>query len=156
MTQSFYAGFFIWPLSRAAPMTRKFFSPQWASKVEPTRSASSFNSSNFLRNTQNPPRASGTWRHPHFVTLFPISAYCDISEYHVRPAHARVNTCINVLSRKVLSLTKPKGMNRNPTAIILHRLRICEFYPQSRYYVQFWINTFWRDMNLPYLSLTVG
>ena len=55
-TQSFYAGFFIWPLSRAAPMARKFVSPLRASKAEPPRSASSFNSLNFL---QIPPRASG-------------------------------------------------------------------------------------------------
>ena len=52
-TQSFYAGFFIWPLSRAAPMARKFVSPQRAPKVEPPRSASSFNSSNFLQILKN-------------------------------------------------------------------------------------------------------
>ena len=47
-TQSFYSGFFIWPLSRAAPMARKFVSPQRALKVEPPRSASSFNSLTFF------------------------------------------------------------------------------------------------------------
>ena len=31
-TQSFYAGFFIWPLSRAAPRARKFVSPLRAQK----------------------------------------------------------------------------------------------------------------------------
>ena len=51
------------------------------------------------------------------------------------PARARVNTCLNVctelnhvLSRKVLSLTKLKGMDRNPLAITLHN-------------VLFWTNT---------------
>ena len=45
--------------------------------------------------------------------------YCDISEWHV--CSVRANTCFNVaLSRKVLGLTKPKGMNRNPSAILLH------------------------------------
>ena len=46
--------------------------------------------------------------------------------------HARVNTCTQVctkltyvLSRKVLSLTKPKGIKRNPSAIILHISSSC-------------------------------
>ena len=43
----FYVGFFIWPLSRATPMVRKFVSPQRAPKIEPPRSESSFNSLNF-------------------------------------------------------------------------------------------------------------
>ena len=88
-TQSFYAGFFICPLSRAAPMARKFVSPQRAPKVEPPRSASSFNSLTFFKFPPNPPRASGAWRHPHFVTRFIISGYCDISEWHVRSVCAR-------------------------------------------------------------------
>ena len=47
--QSFYAGFFIWPLSRVAPMACKFVAPQRTPKVEPPRSASNFNSLNFLQ-----------------------------------------------------------------------------------------------------------
>ena len=108
-TQSFYAVFIIWPLSHAAPIARKSVSPLQARKVEPPRSASYFQLSNFLRNPPNPPRAS-------------ISAYCDISKWHIRPARACVNTCINVAPKShvlVLSLTKPKHMNRNPSAIIL-------------------------------------
>ena len=46
-----------------------------------------------------------------------ILGYCDISEWH--SARVRITTCI-----KVLSLTKPKGMNRNPSAIILHCQRM--------------------------------
>ena len=38
--------------------------------------------------------ASDAWRHLHSVTLFLISGYCDISEWHVRSARARNNTCI--------------------------------------------------------------
>ena len=87
-TQSFYAGFFIWPLSRAAPMARKFVSPLRAPKVEPPCSASSFISLTFFRNPQNPPRASGAWRHPHFVTRFIISGYCDTSVWHIRSVRA--------------------------------------------------------------------
>ena len=88
-TQSFYTVFFIWLLSRAALMARKLVSAQRDPKVEPPRSASSFNSVNFLQNPPNPPCASSAWRHPH------ISAYCDISEWYVRPARASVNTCMN-------------------------------------------------------------
>ena len=57
--QSFYVGFFIWPLSRAAPMPRKFLSPQRAPKVEPPRSASSFNSLNF---SSKSPKSSASFR----------------------------------------------------------------------------------------------
>ena len=111
-TQSFYVGFFIWPLSRAAPMTRKFVSPQQAPKVEPPRSATSFNSSNFLRNPQNPPRASGACRHPHFVTHFIISGYCDIAEWHVRSMRAHA---LPLASRLHLTnpCTEPKGSQPN-------------------------------------------
>ena len=48
----------------------------------------------FLRNPPNPPSASNAWHHSHFVTLFLISGYCDISEWYVGSARARVNTCI--------------------------------------------------------------
>ena len=95
-TQSFYAVFFIWPPSRAAPIVRKFVWLRRASESQPSRSASSFNSLTFFEISPKPPRASGAWRHPHFVTLFPLSAYCDISESLIHPALARVNTCINV------------------------------------------------------------
>ena len=47
-TQSFYDGFFIWLLSRAAPMACKFVSAQRAPKVKPPRSTSSFNSLTFF------------------------------------------------------------------------------------------------------------
>ena len=50
----------------------------------------------------------------------------SLSNTFVRPARPHVNTCINVcselshvLSQKALSLTEPKSMNRNPSAIIL-------------------------------------
>ena len=57
-----------------------------------------------------------------FALASPVShlGYCGISEWHVRSACAHVSTCVNVaLSRKVLSLTKPKGIKQNPSAIIL-------------------------------------
>ena len=108
-------------------MARKFVSPQRAPKVEPPRLASIFKLPNFLSILHKRLRASGAWRHSHSVTRF-VSDYCDIFEWHLRPpVRAHANTCINVctllthvLSRKVFSLTKLKGMNRNPSAITLH------------------------------------
>ena len=83
-TQSFYAGFFIWPLSRAAPMACKFVSPQRAPKVDCLRPVSCLNSPNFLLILHKPLRASSAWRHSHSITCF-VSDYCDISEWHLRP-----------------------------------------------------------------------
>ena len=85
------------------------------------------NSSRFSE-PHKPPRASGAWRHPHPVTPFRHLGLL----WHLwvaRLPRMRVNTYIkvcpkltHVLSRKVLSLTKLKGMNRNPLAITLHYL----------------------------------
>ena len=92
-TQSFYVDFFIWSLSRAAPKARKFVSPQRDLKVEPPRSASNFNSLNFLQIPKNlcalPVRDVIRTLSSRFVL-----GYCDISEWHVRRPRTRVNTCI--------------------------------------------------------------
>ena len=54
--------------------------------------------------------------------------YCDISEWYVRSVRAWTPALMSHLTnpcakRKVLSLTKPKGIyiKRNPSAIILHK-----------------------------------
>ena len=47
-TQSLYAVFIIWPLSRAAPIARKFAWLRRASESRPSRPASSFNSVTFF------------------------------------------------------------------------------------------------------------
>ena len=87
--QSFYSGFVIFPTSRATPVQglRKQVK---ANRLLPRQDSTPLI---FFR---NPPRASGAWRHPHSVTPFPISGHCDISEWHIRSTHARVNTCVNV------------------------------------------------------------
>ena len=76
-------------------MMRKFVSTQRAPKIQPPRSASSFNSPNFLQIPQNlralPVRNVIRTLSPRFVL-----GYCDISEWHIRPERTRVNTCINV------------------------------------------------------------
>ena len=65
-----YAVLFIWPLSRAAPIGRKFASRLRAPKVDPPRLASSIQLSNFLSILHKPLRASGAWHHSHPVTPF--------------------------------------------------------------------------------------
>ena len=124
-TQTFYAGFLIWPLSRAAPMARKFVSPQRAPKVEPPRSASSFNSLTIFEIPQIlralpvrdiPRTLSPVSSSQAIVTsLSDMSALCARSRYHL---HQGCTELTHVLNRKAFSLTKPKGMDRNPSAII--------------------------------------
>ena len=87
--QSFYSGFFICPppQSRAAPATR----PRELAKVN--RLVWCLVSTLLSSNSQNPLRASGAWRQSHSVTPFPISGYCDISEWHVCSARTRKHLC---------------------------------------------------------------
>ena len=69
----------VWHLPQRSPR---------ASESQPSRLVSSSQLSDFFEISQNPPRTSGAWRHSHCVTPFPISGYCDISEWHVRSARA--------------------------------------------------------------------
>ena len=64
-------------------------------KVDPSRSVSSLNSTNFLQNSQNPSRASNAWRHSHSLPPFPIRAIV-ISLSDMSAPRTRVNTCVNV------------------------------------------------------------
>ena len=87
-THSFYSGFSICPPSRAAPVARKFVWPLRAPKVEPSRSVSSSQLTDFF---SYPPKssalASGAWRHSHP----PIwDFYFDISEWHILSARALI------------------------------------------------------------------
>ena len=82
-TQSFYTVFFIWPRIRAAPIARKFVSPLRVRKSQPSRSASSFNSLNFL---QIPKIIRALPLHDVTRTLSPVSSsqaigtsLCDMS-----------------------------------------------------------------------------
>ena len=99
-THSFYSAFFICPPpSRAAPVARKFVSPQRAPKVDPSCSVSSLNLTNWLfQISQNPPRASGAWPHSHSVALFPIWAIVT-SLSDTSALRACVNTSVNVASK---------------------------------------------------------
>ena len=83
--QSFYSGFFICPAPNTCGTRHKVTGLASASKRKPTvfsRSRTQLYSTSSI--SQNPLRTSGTWRHLHCVTPFPISAYCVISEWYVR------------------------------------------------------------------------
>ena len=83
--QSFYSGSFISCGTR--------YKASRASESQPSSPEAGLNSqTDFFKISQNPPRASGAWRHSHCVTPFPISGYCDISEWHVYSALARTWT----------------------------------------------------------------
>ena len=95
--QSFYSGFFISTphlvrhLPKASVSKRKSTVPFWW--------IVSTLLTDFFKISPNPPRASGAWRHSHCVAPFPISGYCDISEWHVLSTRERVNTCVNVVPK---------------------------------------------------------
>ena len=89
-THSLYSGLVIRPPSRAAPVACKFVWPLRAPKVNPSRPVSSLNSTKFLQNSQNPPRASVAWRHSHLLTPFPIWAIVtSLSDTSAPPARLR-------------------------------------------------------------------
>ena len=122
-TQSYYSVFIIWPLSRSAPMARKFVSPLQAPKVEPPRLASSFISSELSPNSPQilralPVRDVTLTSSPVSSSQAIVTSLRDMSALcvHALPPASR----LHLTNPKVLSLTKPKGMNRNPLAIILH------------------------------------
>ena len=91
--QSFYSGFFICPPSRATP-AQGLREQAKVNRLLPRQC--SIQLTDFFKISQNPPCASRAWRHSHRVVPFPISGYCDISEWHVRSACTRVNTWVNV------------------------------------------------------------
>ena len=45
----------------------------------------------FFKISENPPHASGAWRHSHLLAPFPITGYCDICEWHVCSARAHAH-----------------------------------------------------------------
>ena len=95
-THSFLPGFFICPPPqpppRVAPTTKVS-----ASKRKSTVFSRSSSQLNWL--FQKISKSSARFRRvTSFALASPVShlGYCDISEWHVRSAHAHVNTCVNV------------------------------------------------------------
>ena len=96
-THSIYSGFSIYPPSRAAPVARKFVWPLRAPKVDPSRSVSNLNSTNWLfQISQNPPCASGAWRHSHSLAQFPSRVSIVTSLSDTSYPRVRANTCVKV------------------------------------------------------------
>ena len=119
----------IWPLSRAAPIARKFAWLRRASESRPSRPASSFNTPTFFEIPKIlralPVRDVIRTPSPCSPSRAMVTSLSDTSALRSRvlaPASS-----LHLTNRKVLSLTKPKGMNRNPSAIILH-LETCYFW----------------------------
>ena len=65
----------------------------------------------FFKISQNPPRSSGAWCHPHSVTPLPMWAIVtSLSDTSVLPAHARTPVLMLHLSNPC---TEPKGSQPN-------------------------------------------
>ena len=92
--QSFYSGFFICPLPSHVTLAQGLREQAKANHF--IRCLVSTLLTNFFKIFPNPLRTSGAWHHSHCLTLFPISGYCDISEWHIHSVRARMNTCVNV------------------------------------------------------------
>ena len=92
-THSFYSGFSICTLpSRAAPATKATGLSSASEQKPPVFFRARSLTLWLFQNPQNPQRASGAWRDLHSLAPFPISGYCDISEWHVCSARARAYT----------------------------------------------------------------
>ena len=94
-TNSFYSGFVISTPISCDTCPR----PPRASKSQPFSPEAGLNSTQLNSLTfskfQNPPCASGAWRHSHSVAPFPIWAIVT-SLSDMSAPRMRVNTCINV------------------------------------------------------------
>ena len=113
-THSFYSGFSIWlfrPPTRVAPATRPLAWLRRASESQPSSPGAELNSTDFLQNSQNPPRASGAWRHSHSLALFPIWAIVT-SLSHTSASRARAWTPALMLHLSN-PCTEPKGSQPN-------------------------------------------
>ena len=62
---------------------------RWASESQPSSPEAELNSTNWLfQISQNPPCASGAWRHSHPLVNLSWDFYFDIYERHILPARA--------------------------------------------------------------------
>ena len=149
-TQSFYAGFSICPRpTRVAPVAHKFVWPQRAPKVEPSRSESSSQLTDFFQIPQNPPRTLPV----HYVIHIPKS-YQGFLFWHLWMTHpplARAWTPALMLhltnpcaKRKVLSLTKPKGK--------IYETKSLGHYITINLYAVIWYQIFLPNWNNPWMG----
>ena len=108
-THSFNSGFFISPPpSRAAPV-QGLREQAKVNRLFPRQDSTP--QTDFFKNPQNPPRASGAWCQPHSVTPFPIWAIVtSLSDTSDPPA--RVWTPVLMLHLNN-TCTEPKGSQPN-------------------------------------------
>ena len=88
-THSFYSGFFIGPHLVRHPPQRPLAWLQRASESQPSSPEAGLNSTNWL--FQNRPKSSARFRcvtSPARCNSVFYLGYCDISEWHIRSAHA--------------------------------------------------------------------
>ena len=85
--------------------------PPRASESQPSSPGAGLNSTNILQNFQNPPRASGAWRHSHSLTPFPIWAIVtSLSDTSAPRTRAWTPVLMLHLSNPC---TEPKGSQPN-------------------------------------------
>ena len=162
--QSFYDDFSICPHHTQHPPSSESQPSSSKAKTQPSCSEAETQLSDFFK---SPAHASGAWRHSHPAVTFSIwGFYCDISEWHVRSAHAwtpvlmlhLTNPCAK---RKVLSLTKPKGKIYK-TKSLGHYITTLKLVIKKLNYLQnlnnwnIWLFsfTFWSDGETPVLELS--
>ena len=106
---SFYSGFFICPPpTRVAPTTKIS-----VSKRKPTvfpRGRSHPNSLTFFKISQNPPRASGAWRHSQSLASVSQAIVTSLSDTSARRARARTPVLMLHLTNPC---AEPKGSQPN-------------------------------------------
>ena len=128
-THSFYSGFFICTPISCDTCPR----PPRASESQPFSFGVQFSTQLWIfQNSPNLPRerfrcmTSFTSIGQPFYRIFILTSVNDTSSPHARQRQCSSLRLTHVLSRKVLSLTKPKGIRRNPSVIILHN-NTCHF-----------------------------
>ena len=108
--QSFYLGFFVCPHPISCGTRHKGLLEQAKANRLPPRQVSS-QLTDFFKISPNPPRSSGTWRHPHSVTPLPMWAIVtSLNDTSAPPARARTPVLLLHLSNPC---TEPKGSQPN-------------------------------------------
>ena len=98
--------------TRVAPATRPLAWLRRASESQPSSPEAELNS-NFLQNSQNPPLASGAWRHLHSLATFPIWAI--VTSLSDTSAPRACTWTLALMLHLSNPCTEPKGSQPNST-----------------------------------------
>ena len=107
--QSFYSAFFICPPPNTCGTRQKDLREQAKTNRLPPRQVSS-QLTDFFKISQNPPRSSGAWRHPHSV--IPLSMWANMTSLSDSSAHARAWTPV-LMFHLSNPCPEPKGSQPN-------------------------------------------